>query len=69
MFLRMVLYLDEISQYLRHSREKYEIAKIAIENEYYADSISDFYYSMVFAATALLTQKGIDTKTHGGLIG
>ena len=61
MFLRMVCYLDEITQYLKRSREKYEIGKIALENEYYADSISDFYYSMVFAATALLTKKGINT--------
>ena len=61
--------MDEITQYLKRSREKYEIGKIALEKGYNADSISDFYYSMVFAATALLTKKGVDTKTHGGLIG
>jgi len=69
MLSRMVLYLNEIEQYLKRSQEKFEIGKITIEKGYYADSISDFYYSMVFMAVALLSVKGVKTKTHGGLIG
>lgn len=44
------------------------MGKLAYDNGFYADSISEFYYSMVFSALALLTKKGVKTKTHGGLI-
>lgn len=60
--------MDEIKQLLKRSNEKYLLGKLAYENQYYADSISEFYYSMVFAAMDLLTLKGVKTKTHGGLI-
>lgn len=60
--------MDEIKQLLKRSNEKYLLGKLAYENQYYADSISEFYYSMVFAVMALLTLKGVKTKTHGGLI-
>ena len=37
-------------------------------NEYYDDAVSRAYYSMYFAATALLLARNIQVKTHRGLV-
>jgi len=37
-------------------------------NDYYDDAVSRAYYSMYFAATALLLARNIQAKTHRGLV-
>jgi uncharacterized protein (UPF0332 family) len=39
-----------------------------LKSDYYDDAVSRAYYSMYFAATALLLAKNIQVKTHRGLV-
>lgn len=54
---------------MNRAYEKYSAGVVTLENGLYADSIPNFYYSMLFAATALLTLKNKEPKTHAGTLG
>lgn len=68
MCMRMVWYLDEIQQYMVRAYEKYQVGVNTVKIGFFADSIPNFYYSMLFAATALLTMKNDKPKTHEGTL-
>ncbi len=53
---------------MHRAKEKYMVGVNTIKIGYYADSIPNFYYSMLFAATALLTMKDKQPKTHKGTL-
>ena len=53
---------------MQRAKEKYIVGKNTIDIGFYADSIPNFYYSMLFAATALLTMKKQQPKTHEGTL-
>lgn len=57
-----------INDYLDNAEEKIKVAELLFENGYYKDCISRTYYSMYWAAKALLIFKGLNVKTHKGLI-
>lgn len=44
------------------------VAEELHQNAHYEDAVSRSYYAMYYAAKALLSSKGIVTKTHRGLI-
>ena len=45
-----------------------ESAELLLKNKYFADSVSRSYYAMFYAASAALTLRGIECKTHRGLL-
>ncbi|MBN2013912.1 MAG: HEPN domain-containing protein [Candidatus Altiarchaeota archaeon] len=53
---------------MEKAREKLEAAKDLLEDKHYSDALSRAYYSMFFAARALLSTKDIYPKTHRGVI-
>lgn len=53
---------------MKRAKDKYLVGINTVKIGYYADSIPNFYYSMLFAATALLTMKNKQPKTHDGTI-
>ena len=59
---------DLIDHYLEKSENKIKAAELLFENGFYNDCISRCYYSMFWAAKALLLIKGLNVKTHKGLI-
>jgi len=50
------------------SRQRLDAARILCTEGHYEDSINRAYYAMYLAALALLHRKGVETKTHAGLI-
>jgi uncharacterized protein (UPF0332 family) len=50
------------------SHQRLDAARILCTEGHYEDSINRAYYAMYLAALALLRRKGVETKTHTGLI-
>lgn len=64
----MVFSLDEVKLLLERAASKLSAAKVLLMEGYFDDAVSRAYYSMHFAARALLLTKDIAPKTHKGLI-
>ena len=60
--------MNEFEKLFALALEKLDIAKLLLEREHYCTSISRSYYSMYYAAQALLLSQSIDTSTYKGLI-
>jgi len=58
----------EITLLFHKSYEKLSVAEELHKNGHYEDAVSRSYYALYYAAKALLSSKGIITKTHKGLI-
>lgn len=59
---------EEVDQLLTQAELRLKAAQHLLMNEYYDDAVSRAYYSMYFAATALLLARNIQVKTHRGLV-
>lgn len=53
---------------MEKAKEKLDAAKDLLDDGHYADALSRAYYSMFFAARALLSTKNLYPRTHRGLI-
>ncbi|BBC25570.1 HEPN domain-containing protein [Pseudanabaena sp. ABRG5-3] len=60
--------MSEISKLLSLSSEDLGTAEFLYEAQRYRSCISRAYYSMFYAAQALLLSEGLDTSTHKGVI-
>ena len=60
--------MNEVKLLLERAESKLSAAKMLLSGRYFDDAVSRAYYSMHFAARALLLTKDIATKTHKGLI-
>ena len=60
--------MNEFKKLFSLALEELDIAQLLLEKEHYRASISRSYYSMYYAAQALLLSQNIDTSTHKGLI-
>jgi uncharacterized protein (UPF0332 family) len=59
---------DEISILIERAHKRLEAAELLFKQGFYEDTISRAYYSMFYAARALLLREDITVKTHRGLI-
>lgn len=59
--------MNEQEDLIQLAEEKLTYAKVLLENEGYADSISRSYYGMFNAAKAILKTEGSSPKTHQGV--
>ncbi|ABD42758.1 protein of unknown function DUF103 [Methanospirillum hungatei JF-1] len=59
---------EEISLFIRRAQETYTVACELHQNHHYNDAVSRAYYSMFYAAKAVLLTKDIITRTHRGTI-
>ncbi|WP_292364557.1 MULTISPECIES: HEPN domain-containing protein [unclassified Methanoculleus] len=57
-----------ITALLRKSRQRLDAARILCTEGHHEDAINRAYYAMYLAALALLHRKGVEIKTHAGLI-
>lgn len=60
--------MKEVKLLLERAATKLSAAKILLREGYFDDAVSRAYYSMYFAARAILLTKDIVPKTHRGLI-
>jgi uncharacterized protein (UPF0332 family) len=60
--------MSEISKLLSLSSEDLGTAEFLYEAQRYRPCVSRAYYSMFYAAQALLLSEGIETSTHRGVI-
>lgn len=60
--------MSEIEKLCQKSYDKLESSKTLYEIGNYADCASLAYYSMFLMAKSLLKKKGLDAKTHHGVI-
>lgn len=60
--------MKEVQLLLERAALKLSAAKVLLREGYFDDAVSRAYYSMHFAARALLLTKDIAPKTHGGLV-
>ena len=68
MYLRMVLCLSEVDEFISKANDKLISSKILFDNQQYATSVSAAYYCMFLTAKALLIKKDYNPKSHVGLI-
>lgn len=59
--------MDEANFCLEEAEKRIEASKILLNEGFFKDAVSRAYYSMYYASKALLSMKGIQTKTHRGL--
>lgn len=60
--------MSRVDQLLDLAREELETAELLLANERFRACISRSYYGMYYAVQALLSSKGISSKTHKGAI-
>ena len=60
--------MNEFKKLFSLALEELDIATLLLGRKHYRASISRSYYSMYYAAQALLLSENIDTSTHKGLI-
>jgi uncharacterized protein (UPF0332 family) len=60
--------LDEVELFIKESSERIINAKILFDNKRYNLCISEIYYSMFYAAKALLKFKNKKAKRHAGIM-
>ena len=62
---------EETKEYVKYRIEKayqtYEAAKVLSDNGFWNSAVNRLYYSIFFAANALLVLKGIESKKHSTL--
>jgi uncharacterized protein (UPF0332 family) len=59
---------EEIEILIGRAKRRLDAACLLFEDGFYEDAVSRAYYSMYFAAKALLLKKDITVKTHKGLL-
>lgn len=59
--------MDEVEFCLDEAEKRIEASKILLSEGYYKDAVSRAYYSVYYDSKALLSMKGLQTKTHEGL--
>ena len=57
-----------VKEELKIAKKRLESAKLLFQNNLFEDSINRAYYSIFYAAKAMLNVLGFDVKTHSGLI-
>ena len=52
---------------LTKANESFQLAKLAIENDFWSSAASELYYTCFYCLTALFAKNGIRTHTHSGV--
>ena len=59
---------DEVDELLGRADERLRAARHLLSGGHFSDAVSRAYYAMYFTATALLLSRGLNSKTHRGLV-
>jgi uncharacterized protein (UPF0332 family) len=58
---------DEVKRYIRKAEHALEVAEDLMKARYPSDAASKVYYSMFYAAQALLKSEGIEVTKHSAV--
>lgn len=59
---------QEIVLYIENAREMLEVARLNLDNDFYASAVNRAYYAIFYAANALLVTKYLSQGKHSGVI-
>ncbi|RME86710.1 MAG: HEPN domain-containing protein [Anaerolineae bacterium] len=60
--------LKEVALYIEHAEETLEVARLDLDNDFYAAAINRAYYAIFYAANALLATKKLTRSKHSGTL-
>jgi uncharacterized protein (UPF0332 family) len=58
----------EVALYIKYARESLSVARLNLDNDFYAASINRSYYAIFYAANALLSTKKHPRSKHSGVL-
>ncbi len=58
---------DEVNKLIKKAEHALEVAEVLTKNDYPSDASSKIYYSMFYAAQALLKSEGINVVKHSAV--
>lgn len=58
----------DVQRYVQRAWHDIKAVEVNLQNGFYAVAVFRAYYAMFYAATALLTTKGIERSRHAGVI-
>ena len=58
---------DEVNKLIKKAEHALEVAEVLMESDYPSDAASKIYYSMFYAAQALLKSEGINVVKHSAV--
>ena len=59
---------QEIYLHIENAEEMLEAAQVMLNNDFYTSVVNRAYYSVFYAANAMLLTKGLSRKKHSGVI-
>ncbi len=59
---------DNLRLYMENAREVLEVARLNLENDFYGSACNRAYYSVFYAASALLFAKGMSFGKHSAVL-
>ena len=60
--------LKEVTLYIENADEALSVAKLNLDNDFYAAAINRAYYAIFYAANALLSTKKLARSKHSGVL-
>ncbi len=58
----------EVSLYIENAEEALDVAKLNMDNDFYAAAINRAYYAIFYSANALLATKKLARSKHSGVL-
>ena len=58
----------EVALYIEHAEESLEVARLDLDNDFYAAAINRAYYAIFYAANALLATRKLARSKHSGVL-
>ncbi|MBU0512470.1 MAG: HEPN domain-containing protein [Chloroflexi bacterium] len=58
----------EVALYIENAHESLSVAKLNLDNDFYAAAINRAYYAIFYAANALLVTKNLSRSKHTGVL-
>ena len=59
---------NEVRLYLENARESLAVARLNLDNDFYAASVNRAYYAIFYAANALLSTRQLARSRHSGVL-
>jgi uncharacterized protein (UPF0332 family) len=60
--------LKEVSLYIEHAEDALKVARLNLDNDFYAAAVNRAYYAIFYAANALLATKKLARSKHSGVL-
>ncbi len=58
----------EVALYMEHAEEALKVARLNLDNDFYAAAVNRAYYAIFYAANALLATRKLARSKHSGVL-